>query len=290
MLVLATVFQCLDPMLTIAACLSSKPVFLNPMDERDEATKYDLFPISPHPQTKLLTEHAHALRRGKATSSPTSMLTTSACEYTKKTPQEPCAHSVPTYVPSLLSTEHPRTCTQNYISATTIRDIKVLRSEFRSALQSAGLVSSSSAFGADAHKPEPELLKALLLAALYPRVARIALPRKAVKYTRVASGTVENEAGAREWRARDMRGERVWVHPASVQFAETRWRSGVVVSFRRVETTKVFLRDVTEVGLKLTRFVCLCVDAPPLKGSAVCAADVWWAYRRGPRSWWVDSR
>ena len=42
MLVLATVFQCLDPMLTIAACLSSKPVFLNPMDERDEATKYNL--------------------------------------------------------------------------------------------------------------------------------------------------------------------------------------------------------------------------------------------------------
>jgi hypothetical protein len=45
MLILATVFQCLDPALTIAACLSSKPVFLNPMDKRDEATAYD---PSPH--------------------------------------------------------------------------------------------------------------------------------------------------------------------------------------------------------------------------------------------------
>ena len=41
MLILATVFQCLDPILTIAACLSSKPVFLSPMDKRDEATEYD---------------------------------------------------------------------------------------------------------------------------------------------------------------------------------------------------------------------------------------------------------
>jgi ATP-dependent RNA helicase DHX57 len=42
MLILATVFQCLDPILTIAACLSSKPVFLSPMDKRDEATEYDI--------------------------------------------------------------------------------------------------------------------------------------------------------------------------------------------------------------------------------------------------------
>ena len=40
MLILATVFQCLDPVLTMAACLSSKPVFLSPMDKRDEATAY----------------------------------------------------------------------------------------------------------------------------------------------------------------------------------------------------------------------------------------------------------
>ena len=172
-----------------------------------------------------------------------------------------------TFIPSLLSTlpNIPDTHAQNYISATTIRDIKVLRSEFRTALQSAGLVSSAPNADARKPEPEPELLKALLLAALYPRVARIALPQKAVKYTRVAGGAVEREVGAGEWRARDMRGERVWVHPASVQFAEARWRSGVVVSFRRVETTKLFLRDVTEVSLKLTHhtlptfclFVCL---------------------------------
>lgn len=101
------------------------------------------------------------------------------------------------------------------------------------------------------HAGEPALLKALLLAALYPRVARIALPRHAVKFARLASGSVARDAGANEWRATDMRGARVWVHPASVLFTETRWRSGIVVSFERVEsgTGKVFLRDVTEVRL-----------------------------------------
>jgi ATP-dependent RNA helicase DHX57 len=187
--------------------------------------------------------------------------TTSACEYNKKSPREPCAHSVPTYVASsslsnTFRTQLPRRA-QNYISATTIRDIKALRNDLLSALQSAGLVPSTPE--AHAREPEPELLKALLLAALYPRVARIAL--KAVKYTPGASGAVKRDAHAREWRAKDMRGERVWVHPASVQFAETRWRSGVVVSFRRVETAKVFLRDVTEVSHTHTRCRRLFVDA-----------------------------
>ena len=149
---------------------------------------------------------------------------------------------------------------QNYISATTIRDISVLRNDLLSALTSAGLVQvgqRASATELNAHAGEPALLKALLLAALYPSVAHIALPPNAVKYSRVASGTVAKDAGAHEWRAKDMWGKRVWVHPASMLFTETRWRSGIVVSFERVETdnknnnkngnNKVYLRDVTEV-------------------------------------------
>jgi ATP-dependent RNA helicase DHX57 len=86
-----------------------------------------------------------------------------------------------------------------------------------------------------------------LLAALYPRVAHIALPRGALKFDQVAAGTVQREAAAKEYRAKDMRGTPVWVHPASIAFTETAWRSGLVVSFARVETTRLFLRDVTEV-------------------------------------------
>jgi hypothetical protein len=37
MLILATVFQCLGPIVTVAALLSSKPLFLSPLEKRDEA-------------------------------------------------------------------------------------------------------------------------------------------------------------------------------------------------------------------------------------------------------------
>ncbi|KAH9009390.1 hypothetical protein EDB84DRAFT_1571247, partial [Lactarius hengduanensis] len=216
MLVLATVFQCLDPILTIAACLLSKPVFLSQW-----ITARARFATE---KSDILTD-AHAYGRVHAN--------------TPRRVAKSHAHI-------LWQTEHFSTVpAQNYISATTIRDVTVLRNDLLSALQSAGLVPAAP----NAHAHEPALLKALLLAALYPRVARIALPRNAVKFTPVAGGAVEQDASARQWRARDMRGERVWVHPASVLFAEARWRSGVVVSFRRVETAKVFLRDVTEVPL-----------------------------------------
>jgi ATP-dependent RNA helicase DHX57 len=138
------------------------------------------------------------------------------------------------------------------------------------------------------HAGEPALLKALLLAGLYPSVAHIALPPNAVKYSRVASGTVAKESGAHQWRATDMRGKRVWVHPASMLFTETRWRSGIVASFERVETAnknnnkkgnnKVYLRDVTEVrGVALiTR-----INPPKIQiGPVVRPAAIWRTYHR----------
>lgn len=39
MLVLGTIFKVLDPVLTIAALLSSKPLFTSPLDRRDEAKR-----------------------------------------------------------------------------------------------------------------------------------------------------------------------------------------------------------------------------------------------------------
>ena len=42
MLILGTVFRCLGPILTIAACLSCKPLFVSPMDKREEANQYVL--------------------------------------------------------------------------------------------------------------------------------------------------------------------------------------------------------------------------------------------------------
>ncbi|KAI0275281.1 P-loop containing nucleoside triphosphate hydrolase protein [Gloeopeniophorella convolvens] len=219
MLILATVFRCLDPILTIAACLSSKPVFLSPMDKREEASTA---------RARFSTEKSDLLTDARAYDECTRIR------------QEESTGAMRSF------------CSENFISFTTIRDISSLRTDLLAALVGASLVPPTlraSASALNTHAREPALLKALLLAALYPRVARIALPRGAVKFARHAGGAVARDAAAREWRATDMRGARVWIHPASALFAEARWRSGVVVSFARVETAKVFLRDVTEVPL-----------------------------------------
>ncbi|KAI0041900.1 P-loop containing nucleoside triphosphate hydrolase protein [Auriscalpium vulgare] len=219
MLILATIFRCLDPILTIAACLSSKPVFLNPIDKRDEANKA---------RANFLVDKSDIL--------------TDAHAY------DECARlhadgKNPGFIRNY--------CEENFISASTIRDITTLRGDLHAALTGAALLPPAppSAPALNTHSGSTPLLKALLLAALYPRVARIALPRGALKFEQLAGGTVQREATAKEWRAADMRGARVWIHPASALFAERAWRSGVVVSFARVETGRVFLRDVTEVPL-----------------------------------------
>ncbi len=39
-LIFGAVLGCLEPVLSIAACLSGRPVFLNPRDNREEAKLY----------------------------------------------------------------------------------------------------------------------------------------------------------------------------------------------------------------------------------------------------------
>jgi len=142
------------------------------------------------------------------------------------------------------------TC-QNFISKSAFNDIKTLRNELFGAMSSNALVP----FGAHSDSTELNtnstivpLLKAIILAALYPRVSHVMLPRGALKFDQTAAGSVQRENTAKEYKVLDMKGERVWIHPASMMFNESAWKSGFVVSFMRVATSKVFLRDVTEVS------------------------------------------
>lgn len=41
---------------------------------------------------------------------------------------------------------------------------------------------------------------------------------------------------------------RVFVHPSSVLFSESGFKSGYLAYFQKAETSKVFLRDATEVS------------------------------------------
>lgn len=87
----------------------------------------------------------------------------------------------------------------------------------------------------------------MILGGLWPRVARVHLPQNAIKFDKVSGGTVQRENVAKEYKMFDLRDERVFLHPSSVLFNFAAWRSQYVVYFSKVQTTKLFLRDATEV-------------------------------------------
>lgn len=92
------------------------------------------------------------------------------------------------------------------------------------------------------------LLKAIILGGLWPRVARVHLPKSAIKFDKVQAGTIQRENTAREFKLYDLKEGRVFLHPASILFQQATWKSPFVVYFHKYMSSKVFLRDATEVS------------------------------------------
>ncbi|KAI0652536.1 P-loop containing nucleoside triphosphate hydrolase protein [Trametes meyenii] len=220
MLILGAIFRCLGPVLTVAACLSSKPLFISPMDKREEANQA---------RAKFATGNSDLLTDANAYDE---------CLALRK--QGASQSAIRAF------------CEQNFISTSTLRDITSLRLDFLSALTQLGFVPASSkpdTPALNANAAHTNLVKAAVLGGLWPRVARVHLPQSAIKFDRVQAGTVQRENSAREYRLYDLRDGRVFLHPASVLFGATAWRAPFVAYFQKQMTSKVFLRDATEVPI-----------------------------------------
>ncbi|GAA5976414.1 hypothetical protein JCM10908_005491 [Rhodotorula pacifica] len=214
MLVLAAIFRCLDPILTIVALLSSKPFFLNPMEQRDAAKKA---------RASFYTARSDLLSDATAFE---------AC----MTARKEGASSLRTF-----ADEH-------FVSHSTFRDVLSLRSEYLQALAAVGFIplrASASDPAFNENSQNENLLKAIVFAGT-ARLVQVKLP-KAV-YDRSISGSIERDREAREVRYFEPDG-RVFPHPASLLFEETKYASPFVTYFNEQVTTKPFLRDVNEVPL-----------------------------------------
>lgn len=220
MLILGALFGCLEPMLTIAACLSSKPLFVSPMEEREEATR----------------------KRNKFMAMSSDLLTdVSAYDECMKVFTQGKDSGLRPY------------CENNFISFVSVKDITSLREDLREALLSAGLFVNSPASSA----VSPALLQSIVMAGLYPGIARISLSSSSIKFDKLQSGTIQRAQEAREFKIFDLdnadtddsRGQRVFLHPSSVMFNRNDWRQPFICYFRKTVTTKPYLRDATEVPL-----------------------------------------
>ncbi|KAK7064008.1 dead deah box [Favolaschia claudopus] len=108
-------------------------------------------------------------------------------------------------------------CEENFISPTTIRDITTLRNDFIGSLADLGFIplhSKPSTPSLNTNSTNTNLIKAVVLGGLCRGVARVHLPKSAIKFDRVSAGT-----------------------------------SPFIVYFHKHMTSKVFLRDATEVPL-----------------------------------------
>ncbi|GAA5963647.1 hypothetical protein JCM21900_000208 [Sporobolomyces salmonicolor] len=214
MLVLAAIFRCLDPILTIVALLSSKPFFLNPMEKREESKKA---------RANFYTGKSDLLSDAKAFD---------ACLAARKDGASAFRHFLD----------------ENFISPSTFRDVLSLRTDYLSALSSVGFVplrcsASDEAFNQNSQNEN--LLKAIIFAGT-ARLVKVKLP-KAV-FDKGIGGAIERERESREVKFFEKEG-RVFLHPTSLLFSETRFATPFATYFNKHVTTKPFLRDATEVPL-----------------------------------------
>ncbi len=121
-----------------------------------------------------------------------------------------------------------------------------LRQDFVSALSDIGFIpvdSTPSTPILNCCSANLKLIKAVILGGLWPRVARIHLPKEKIKFDKVAAGTVERENAAKDFKIYDLQEGRVFLHPGSLLFDTTNWKPPFLVYFHKYMTSKVFLRD-----------------------------------------------
>ncbi|KAI8061084.1 P-loop containing nucleoside triphosphate hydrolase protein [Gongronella butleri] len=212
MLLLGAIFQCLDPILTIAATMSLKSPFVSPMDKREEARKArEQFFFG---RSDWLTDqraydgwHAAIKQQGMR----------AARQF----------------------------CESNYVSFATMNEIQALRRQYADALADIGFYTRSKHDHYNVNVDHINLLKAIVFAGLNPHLARIKTPE--TKYDKIISGTVERKKDAREFKYYTKDDGRVFLHPSSILFNHNQYDAAYLTYFSRMATSKTFLRDGTEV-------------------------------------------
>ncbi|GJP52070.1 hypothetical protein CLOM_g11175, partial [Closterium sp. NIES-68] len=203
MLVMAALLSCVNPLLTVAATLSEREPWVRPADKREVADSVRLRFAGDD-----CSDHFAAVRAFEG------------------------------WVAALGSGDSPRDgynaarayCYDHFLSHPTMQAIAGLRRQLLGTLGELGLVNVLEGMGeANMRSNEPELVRAALLAGLFPGVA------SAVKRARSTAYKTEED------------GE-VNIHQSSVNAGLTRFPYPWLVFNEKIKTTSVFIRDSTGVS------------------------------------------
>ncbi|KAJ1920222.1 helicase [Mycoemilia scoparia] len=253
MLIYGVMFDCIWPTITIAACMTTGSPFKASADNIQDmrAAKKKYYNNKSDLLTELkLYEEWEAFREEKSANKP----------------------SVSQFI------------RDSFLSRTVLIEIRRGMTAILDALKTASLVPESTTISSlKSHymknKSSPKLLKSVIFAGLFPHIAKIKMPRQ--KYEKVMDGTVELENEAKDvrffsidfdaqsttantsidlnstktkskWLDALYRDMRVFIHPQSMVFDETQFKSPFLTYFIRTasaQTGKVHLRDATVIGL-----------------------------------------
>ncbi|CDF36697.1 similar to DEAH (Asp-Glu-Ala-Asp/His) box polypeptide 57 [Chondrus crispus] len=146
-------------------------------------------------------------------------------------------------------------CSKNFLARKTLQAISDGRRQLADALADAGfgLPGAERSFrgwereeAVNQFSDNLRVVKAVVCAALYPNIARIDLPDKT--YYEVAGGTVANKYNAKDLRLRSKSGERLFLHPESVNFHQGNFETRWLAYFAKVKTSRLFVRDSSMVS------------------------------------------
>eukprot|EP00529_Nitzschia_sp_RCC80_P019585 CAMPEP_0113502964 /NCGR_PEP_ID=MMETSP0014_2-20120614/33872_1 /TAXON_ID=2857 /ORGANISM="Nitzschia sp." /LENGTH=430 /DNA_ID=CAMNT_0000397861 /DNA_START=1 /DNA_END=1290 /DNA_ORIENTATION=+ /assembly_acc=CAM_ASM_000159 len=210
-LIYASLFGCVDPLLTLAATMSSRSPFLSPFDQRDqadEARKKFAVEGSDHLTILQAFEQWTELRqKGKGNKA--------VNEFLK----------------------------ENFLGRLTLQQMEDLRKQYHSLLVQIGFLPSKFRLKdknhpANLHSKNLGLVKAVLCAGLYPGV--IIAPRD------VTSLNSKTKVGEKAFRSHT-KGD-VYLHPSTIAFDMTRLDSRYCCFHELVRTSKTYVRDCTSIS------------------------------------------
>ncbi|ALC40030.1 CG1582 [Drosophila busckii] len=223
------IFQCLDSVLTIAACLSNKSPFMSPLNKRTEAEKCKRqYAIGNSDHLTVLNAYRKWLevhRRGSFSASRS------------------------------YASEH-------FLSLNTLETIAELKYQYLELLVSIGFVPINvprrrkrasdnilelTGEEQNVNGENNRLLTSLLCAALYPNVVKIMTPARIYKQT--AGGAVPRELRHQDLRFKTREDGSVRIHPSSVISQVANFQAPFLVYQEKVRTNSIFIRDCSMLPL-----------------------------------------
>uniref|UniRef100_UPI00359015E6 putative ATP-dependent RNA helicase DHX57 isoform X2 n=1 Tax=Myxine glutinosa TaxID=7769 RepID=UPI00359015E6 len=230
LMLLGCIFHCLDPVLTIAACLASRSPFVSPWENREEAVeKKRTFAVSNCDHLTMLKAYKgwiKALKRG--------------------------------------SLEAHRYTMGNFLSPTILQEIFSLKRLFAELLSDIGFVREGlrardmerlchrsndgivQATGPEvnANSENAKLVSAMLCAALYPNVIKVTTPESKLKST--GRKKLSSKTNKLVFMTKT---DEVHIHPSSINYQDTSFSSPFMVYHEKVRTSRLFVRDCSVVSV-----------------------------------------